>query len=79
MILKILWLYMVLFHICLLISKCLPSLSFFSLLINHFSEHATVGFFWLNAAEGWIDVLNDKLNTKVRKSIAQKKTRLSND
>ncbi|CAF1344757.1 unnamed protein product [Rotaria sordida] len=28
------------------------------------NEHATVGFFWLNAAEGWIDVLNDKLNTK---------------
>jgi hypothetical protein len=34
-----------------------------------FSEHATVGFFWLNAAEGWIDVLNDKLNTKVSQSI----------
>ena len=29
------------------------------------SEHASVGFFWMNAAEGWIDVLNDKLNTKV--------------
>ncbi|CAF4684394.1 unnamed protein product [Rotaria sp. Silwood1] len=28
------------------------------------NEHATVGFFWLNAAEGWIDVLNDKLNAK---------------
>ncbi|CAF4356522.1 unnamed protein product, partial [Adineta steineri] len=28
------------------------------------NEHATVGFFWLNAAEGWIDVSNDKLNTK---------------
>ncbi|CAF3409540.1 unnamed protein product [Rotaria socialis] len=28
------------------------------------NEQATVGFFWLNAAEGWIDVLNDKLNTK---------------
>ncbi len=34
-----------------------------------FSEHATVGFFWLNAAEGWIDVLNDKLNTKVSSCI----------
>ncbi|CAF2878516.1 unnamed protein product, partial [Rotaria sp. Silwood2] len=28
------------------------------------NEHATVGFFWLNAAEAWIDVLNDKLNTQ---------------
>jgi hypothetical protein len=30
-----------------------------------FSEHATVGFFWLNAAEGWIDVNNDKLSVTV--------------
>ena len=37
------------------------------------SEHATVGFFWLNAAEGWIDVQNDKLNTKVRKSLKRKR------
>lgn len=36
---------------------------------NISSEHATVGFFWLNAAEGWIDVLNDKLNTKVSKYV----------
>jgi len=28
------------------------------------NEQVTVGFFWLNAAEGWIDVSNDKLNTK---------------
>ncbi|CAF0994522.1 unnamed protein product [Adineta steineri] len=28
------------------------------------NEHATVGFFWLNAAEGWIDVNNDKLTVQ---------------
>ena len=29
------------------------------------SEHTTVGFFWLNAAEGWIDVDHDRLSIKV--------------
>lgn len=33
------------------------------------SEYATVGFFWMNAAEGWIDVNYDKLNTKVNMKI----------
>lgn len=33
------------------------------------SEHATVGFFWMNAAEGWIDVNNDKLNVQVSRMI----------
>ncbi|CAF1072528.1 unnamed protein product, partial [Didymodactylos carnosus] len=28
------------------------------------NEQASVGFFWLNAAEGWVDISNDKLNTK---------------
>ncbi|CAF4688926.1 unnamed protein product, partial [Rotaria magnacalcarata] len=42
------------------------------------NEQATVGFFWLNAAEGWIDVLNDKLNTKVSRSL-EKVTALATD
>ncbi|CAF0830952.1 unnamed protein product [Didymodactylos carnosus] len=28
------------------------------------NEQTSVGFFWLNAAEGWIDITNNKLSTK---------------
>lgn len=58
---------MVLFRTCSLISKTIRLLNIF-LFKQYFSigsEHATVGFFWMNAAEGWIDVNNDKLNVQV--------------
>ena len=67
-ILKIPWLSMVPFLTCSLISK--RNLHGIPVPIVGFSsEHASVGFFWLNAAEGWIDVLNDKLNTKVSERV----------
>lgn len=65
MISKILWLSTVLYRTYLVTSKSPLILDRTNGEFSSFSEHATVGFFWLNAAEAWIDVNNDKLNTKV--------------
>ena len=63
---KIQWLFTVQFRTCWHTSKTneLTKTNDFLRL----SEQVTVGFFWLNAAEGWIDVSNDKLNTKVKRN-----------